>query len=173
MKIQLESERLYLRPWRIEDAEDMFHTWASDPEVTKYLTWNPHKDIEVTKAILELWIKQYEKPERLNFALERKEDNKLIGGIDVVGYIDNVPVIGYNLGKAYWGHGYMTEACKCLLSHLSRLGYKEAKIDACVDNLASNRVIEKVGGVLIGKDMEERPLKHDVMQVNRYIVKLG
>ena len=76
----------------------MFFGWASDPEVTKYLTWSTHKDIEETKKILSLWINEYEKPERLNFAIELKKEDKLIGGIDVVGYLGGVkgtPVIGY------------------------------------------------------------------------------
>ena len=35
----LETHRLILRPFTEEDAEDMYRNWASDPEVTKFLTW--------------------------------------------------------------------------------------------------------------------------------------
>ena len=45
----LETERLLLRKPKIEDVEPMFNNWASDPEVTKYLTWPAHENIEVTK----------------------------------------------------------------------------------------------------------------------------
>lgn len=117
MKLTLETNRLTLRPFKIEDAEDIFKMWANDDEVTKYLTWNSHKSVDDTKYILNLWIKQYEKVERLNFAIVLKEENLLIGGIDVVGYLDNIPVIGYVLSRGYWNNGYMTEACKCLLQH--------------------------------------------------------
>ena len=47
------SKRLLLRRFVIEDAEAMFHNWASDPEVTRYLTWPAHSSVEVTKMILE------------------------------------------------------------------------------------------------------------------------
>ena len=69
MKLTLETERLTLRPFNTEDAEAMFNGWAGDPEVTKYLTWNTHKTIDDAKAILGQWVKEYEMPARLNFAI--------------------------------------------------------------------------------------------------------
>ena len=75
MKLTLETNRLTLRPFKIEDAEDIFKMWANDDEVTKYLTWNSHKSVDDTKYILNLWIEQYEKVERLNFAIVLKEEN--------------------------------------------------------------------------------------------------
>ncbi|MBQ2070310.1 MAG: GNAT family N-acetyltransferase [Bacilli bacterium] len=169
MKVTLQTERLTLRPWKIEDAPEMFQTWAKDPEVTKYLTWNYHENEEQTKQVIEIWLKQYEKPERINFAITLK-DGTLIGGIDVVGYIDKVPVIGYNLGVKYWNKGYMTEACKAVLGYLKSLGYSKVRIDAMENNVASIRVIEKCGGVFQNKEMEELPNKKRVEIVNRYIV---
>ena len=62
--ITLETHRLMLRQFRIEDAEDMFANWASDPEVTKFLTWPPHESVEATRTLLSEWSKDYEKPER-------------------------------------------------------------------------------------------------------------
>ena len=111
MHLTLETERLRLRPFRTDDAEAMFSRWASDDEVTKYLTWPTHTDVEQTRALLARWVEEYKKPERLNFAIELKEEgDRLIGGIDVVKYLEGVPVIGYNLSRAYWGRGIMTEA---------------------------------------------------------------
>ena len=171
MKLTLETDRLLLRPFTMDDAEAMFSGWASDPEVTKYLTWNMHPNIEVTKMILKQWIEQYDKPERLNFAIERKADGALIGGIDVVGYLDGIPVIGYNLAKKYWNQGYMTEACRKLLEYLFSQGYTEVRIDAMVDNIGSNRVIQRCGGVFIGAEDDYLPMKNKTVKINRYIVK--
>ena len=170
MRLTLESERLILRPWEISDAHDMFYLWASDPEVTKYLTWDTHRDINDTKAILNLWIKEYEKPERINFAIVLKETGELIGGIDVVGYMEGVPIIGYNLAKKYWNHGYMTEACKRLINYLFSIGHKEIRIDAAEENIGSNRVIIKCGGVFLKSEYEEFPSKGRLL-INRYIIK--
>ena len=49
------TERLTLRRFTIEEAENMYYNWASDPEVTKYLTWQPHKSVEETTEILQQW----------------------------------------------------------------------------------------------------------------------
>ena len=57
MKLTLETERLILRPFEKEDAEAIFYGWASDPEVTRYLTWDTHESIEMTRALLEMWEK--------------------------------------------------------------------------------------------------------------------
>ncbi len=46
----LETERLILRPMRIEDAREIIDNWASDPEVAKYMVWSTHKDVSLTKA---------------------------------------------------------------------------------------------------------------------------
>ncbi|MBR0207967.1 MAG: GNAT family N-acetyltransferase [Oscillospiraceae bacterium] len=172
MKLTLETERLRLRPFRLDDAEAMFSRWASDDEVTKYLTWTTHTDLAQTKEILARWVAEYEQPERLNFAIELKEEgDKLIGGIDVVHYDEGMPVIGYNLSRAYWGRGYMTEACRRVLDYLFSRGFEAVKIDAIVENAGSNRVIRKCGGELIATEEDYLPRKDRTVRVNRYIVK--
>ena len=174
MRLTLETERLLLRPFSEDDAEDMFYGWTSDPEVSKYVTWDTHRSIDETRQLLALWTEEYKKPERLNFAMILKSENKLIGGIDVVGYLDGVngtPVIGYNLSRKYWGNGLMTEACRCVLKQLFSMGYKEVRIDAMTENTGSIRVIEKCGGEYIGTDEMDIPSRGITVSVNRYIVK--
>lgn len=174
MRLVIQTERLTLRPFEMSDALPMFLNWASDPGVTKYLTWDKHRSLEDTEAILKKWIEEYEKPERLNFAIELKSNHALIGGINVVGYLDGpkgTPVIGYASSRIYWGNGYMTEACKALLSYLFSKGYEEVRIDAVVENIASNRVIQKCGGQLVKVEEEFYPLKNQTFRINRYIVR--
>ena len=55
----LHTERLDLRPFTVEDAQDVFECWESDPDVEKYMFWCSHNDIEKTKN----WV--------------RKEQNKI------------------------------------------------------------------------------------------------
>ena len=45
---RLESQRFILRPFQKDDAKAMFERWASDEEVTHFLTWKPHQNIQVT-----------------------------------------------------------------------------------------------------------------------------
>ncbi len=173
MRLTLETQRLILRPFRPEDAQAMFEGWASDPEVTKYLTWNAHRSIADTEAILRMWEAEYDKPERLNFAIVLKENRALIGGIDVVGYLggaDGIPVIGYNLSRAFWNRGYMSEACRRLLDYLFAKGYPAVRIDAMAENARSNRVIRKCGGVFQRAEEEYVEAKGKTVSVNRYLV---
>ena len=169
MRTTLETERLILRPFELTDASNMFNNWANDDEVTKYVTWYTHKSVEITKTVLSLWIEQYEKPERINFAIMLKNTNELIGGIDVVGYLDKVPVIGYVIGRKYWNNGYTTEACKKVIEFLFSLGHEKIIIDALVENIASNKVIIKCGGIY--QETYEDVMKNVVVNINRYILK--
>ena len=171
MKITLETARLLLRPFNIDDASQMYDGWVSDSEVTKYVTWNPHKSIDDTLELLKIWIKQYEKPERLNFAIELKETNELIGGIDVVGYLDGIPVIGYVIARKHWNKGFATEACKALIEYLFSKGFDTIRIDAIVENIASNKVIEKCGGKYLQTVDEYFKMKDQYVRINQYIVK--
>ena len=170
MKLTLETDRLILRPFELDDAESMFNNWASDEEVTKYLTWNTHKSIEETKSVLAFWVNQYEKEERINFAIVYKENNELIGGIDVVGYLEGVPVIGYNLSRKYWNKGIMTEACKKVIELLFSLNHEKIIIEAMVENIGSNRVIQKCGGVYDSTYDDYIPKKEKTVTINKYIV---
>ena len=99
MRIELETERLRLRPFREDDAEAMFYGWANDPEVTKYLTWDVHESIDVTRYVLKMWVDEYEQPDRINFAIELKDSGELIGGIDVVRYVDVITAQCENKGS--------------------------------------------------------------------------
>lgn len=142
---ELETERLLLRHIRRDDAQRIFTYWASDPEVTKYLTWQPHASVAVTEAIVERWLADYDKPDTYRYGIELRETGELIGMIDVVGYHHGNPVIGYCSGRPTWGRGYMTEALKALCAALFEAGYPMIRIEAVRENIGSNRVIQKAG----------------------------
>ncbi|MBR5087878.1 MAG: GNAT family N-acetyltransferase, partial [Ruminiclostridium sp.] len=80
----LETERLKLRAVTENDIQAIFENWASDPEVTKFMTWNPHKSTEDTRMIMDYWLSEYAKPDCYRYGMELKSDGTLIGMIDVV-----------------------------------------------------------------------------------------
>ena len=53
----IETSRLILRESIMGDIEPMYRNWASDPEVTKFLTWSAHANLDVTENIISEWIK--------------------------------------------------------------------------------------------------------------------
>ena len=86
----LETERLILRRYRPEDAPAMFRNWASDPEVTRYLTWPTHASEDVTRAIITDWVARYEEPDVYHWGLELKTTHEVIGDIAVVRIAEKV-----------------------------------------------------------------------------------
>ncbi len=148
----IETERLILRNLKESDLDPIFN-WASDEDVTKYVTFPTHKTKEDTKEILDLWLNEYNKENTVRFAIESKETSEVMGMIDVPRILpEGYPEIGYISAKKYWGKGYMTEACKAMVNHLFELGYKKIVIRAWVENIGSNRVIEKAGFSFIKKE---------------------
>ena len=145
---RLETHRLILRPYRLEDADDMFENWASDPEVTKFLTWPPHSSVEVSRNVLEAWIPHYEEGNYFNWAIEWKETGRVIGNIAVVGFNQAAESadLGYCLGRAYWGRGIMPEAIRAVMDYLFDVvgvGRVAATHDA--KNPKSGRAMDKAG----------------------------
>lgn len=145
--VDLETKRLKLRRFTLDDAQDMFDNWASDPAVTKYLTWPTHTSIEVTKAVLESWASNYADGAYFNWAIERKGSGKVIGSIAVVALDEDIAAeIGYCLGRAYWGQGIMTEAVMAVLDHLfDAVGLNRVAAYHDANNPRSGRVMEKAG----------------------------
>lgn len=146
VKGTLVSKRLVLRAIKKEDAESIYNNWASDPEVTKFLTWQTHKNPATTQKIVDEWVKEYkDEPKTFRFGIALKDSEELIGAIDVVDFKDHCPELGYCLSRKYWNNGYMTEACQTFIKYLFDIGYKKITICAKEDNIASMRVIEKCG----------------------------
>jgi len=143
----LETERLLLRPFQKEDAEDVFVGWESDPDVARYMFWTSHHDIEKTRQWLVFETEQIEKDDWYRFALVLKETKELIGTV-LIYYEEEVQCweIGYNLGKKYWGKGYATEAVERMISFaVEELQISEIVGRYAKENPASGRVMEKLG----------------------------
>ncbi len=109
---ELATERLTLRRFEIEDAENMFYNWANDPEVTKYLTWPAHENVEVTESVLKEWIAAYDDTKNYQWAIELNDLEQPIGSIGAVKVDEQTETIelGYCIGQKFWNKGYTTEA---------------------------------------------------------------
>ena len=164
----METKRLILRNLVSQDLESIYE-WTSDEQVTKYLTWPTHQNKETTKKILDQWLEEYKQENCYRLGIVLKENNKLIGMIDVVGYKEDQPVVGYVLNQNYWGHGYMTEAFNGVIDYLKEQGFSKIYIEADQRNIGSNRVIQKNGFTFTHQ--ETRPcssFKPDLVTVNWY-----
>lgn len=145
----LETERLILRPWRESDLDDFFE-YASVDGVGQAAGWQPHKSKNESRQILRNFI-----DEKKTFALEYKDNNKVIGsvGLEELCFDLGEPYtsrrgreIGYVLSKDYWGHGLMTEAVKKVIEYcFQNAGCEFLQCSHTDDNIRSKRVIEKCG----------------------------
>ena len=142
----LETKRLILRPWHMDDAEDLY-IYASDPDVGPPAGWPPHTSAENSRGIIQTVLSG---PEIYAVCLK---DSRPIGsiGLHLSGSTDMTDredecELGYWLGKPFWGRGLMTEAVKEAI----RFCLQELHMDwiTCahfMENDRSRRVIEKCG----------------------------
>lgn len=109
-----ETQRLRLRRPVMEDAEAIFLQYAQDPEVTKYLTWRPHRSVETVREFLGICLTELKEGRWVQWVIMAKEDSQLLGmiGFKVDGHKAE---LGYALAKPYWGRGYMTEAARAVV----------------------------------------------------------
>lgn len=117
----IETKRLILRRFEVADAEAMYQNWASDPAVSKFLSWQPHKNEEETRALLTGWTAAYEKPDCYNWVIVPKSESaEPIGSISVSRIEENIrcAAIGYCIGQAWWRRGITSEALDAVIDFL-------------------------------------------------------
>ena len=145
----IETDRLILRRFEVSDAQAMFDNWASDDEVTKYLTWPTHADISVTEQVLEDWVSQYAKDDCYRWAIVLKENGpQPIGSIDVCHWREDghAPETGYCMGKRWWHRGIMTEALGAVIEFVfDQVGVQRIVARHDVNNPHSGGVMRKCG----------------------------
>lgn len=144
----INTDRLLLRKFELDDAYDMFKNWANDSEVTKFLSWKPHSSVEVTQGIVGCWVKEYMNTNTYNWAIELKEIGEVIGGISII-KLDEKNYsceIGYCMSKMYWGKSIMSEALKAVIDYLfSEVGFNRIVTKHDTNNVASGKVMLKSG----------------------------
>jgi [ribosomal protein S5]-alanine N-acetyltransferase len=149
MKLELPesilTERLVLRRLRYEDAEEIFYTYASKPEATRFVSWPRHRKVEDTRNFLEYAVRGWEEQKDFTYGIRLQENNRLIGSIGIMNDFGKIQ-FGYILSPTQWNHGFATEACRAILE-LLRQQPGIVRIGTLVDheNLASIHVLKKCG----------------------------
>lgn len=144
----LETDRLILRKACNEDAEPMFRNWASDPEVTKYLTWPTHNSIVVSEMVIGSWISEYEKENYYQWMIVPRELGEPIGSISVVRQNDRIEEaeIGYCIGSRWWHKGIVSEALAAVIEYLfAEVGMNRITARHDPNNPHSGAVMRKCG----------------------------
>ena len=145
---ELETQRLVLRRFVINDAEFMYNNWANDDEVTKYLNWESHKNIDCSRNLLENLIPNYSNTNCYHWAIVLKEINEPIGKINIDRYSDGIKTVhfGYCIGKKWWNKGITTEAVTAVIKFFfEEIGANRIESDYDPNNKYSGKVMEKCG----------------------------
>ncbi len=142
----LYTERLILRKFTVDDAENFYNNWGKDERVTRFLSWQPHKSVDETKELLKGWVAAYEKDSTYNWAIVC--GGNVIGSLSVVILHEKREFadLGYCIGCAYWNKGIVTEAVRAVIDYLfSEIGINRIGISHAVKNPGSGRVAQKCG----------------------------
>lgn len=143
----LETERLILRPWTLNDAESLYE-YAKDPKVGPIAGWPVHTSVDNSRDIIKNVLAVPE-----TYAVCLKRDNKAIGSIGLMtGKASNIDLqkdeaeIGYWIGVPFWGQGLIPEAVRELMRYaFETLNIKKLWCGYFDENLKSKRVQEKCG----------------------------
>ena len=149
----IETKHLLLRKFKEEDYKDVYKNYASSDIVTKYVTWNTHKNEEETKEYIKMVSESYVDESIYHWAIEDKETKEVIGSIASVKNDGICAEVGYTLGLKYWNKGYMTEACSSVIEYFfEEEGYEVVLGRHIKENIASGIVMMKSGLKCIGEE---------------------
>ena len=144
----IETDRLLLRRFTMDDVPYITKNWASDLEVTKYLQWKPHKSekdaIEFVKYVQE----RYKNPYVNEWAIILKSIDEPIGAFRMSEYKENIKsvTVGYCIGKPWWHQGITSEALKTIIDYaFNTVGLERIEADHDSRNLNSGKVMLKCG----------------------------
>lgn len=148
-----QTDRLYFREFTLEDAA-MLYDMHQDTAVTRYTgDPTPWDSIERVKSIISDGILPHYEKKIGRWAVHVKADDTFIGwcGLkDMGGEVD----LGYRFIPKFWGQGYATEAAKAVLEYGMKIGIKNIIGRASIHNIASVKVLKKIGLVFLQNYME-------------------
>ncbi len=142
---RIETDRLTLFRLRYEDAEELFYTYASKPEATRYMSWPTHLSLKDTRKFMDYAVSGWKEGTDYSFAIRLKNENRLIGSCGLLNDEGKIQ-FGYILSPTQWNKGYGTEVCRKLMSTLKRLdGVFRVSTFVDAENIASAKVLMKSG----------------------------
>lgn len=140
----LTTERLTLRRFTIDDAQAMYDNWATDQNVTKFLSWENHTSVDVTKKLLTKWVAEYDNPTCYHWVIGYGND--IIGSLNLHNISDKSLYcnMGYCIGSKWWGKGIVTEAVSAVMKYaFTQLNMHKICALHDTENIGSGLVMQK------------------------------
>ena len=149
--VELWTDRLVLRRYRPDDAEDLHRYLGTDPAMAKYSGWNPYATLEMARETVRGFVDGYADEHAYSWVMD--VDDVIVGTIGAYDYQDNQIEVGFSVVKGWQGRGLATEALKKVLEYLTEnegIGCVTAWCAA--ENIGSRRVLEKSGMKLVREE---------------------
>lgn len=165
----IETERLLLRKPRIEDAPALAAAYA-DSETVRYIGDGSTATLAEVENVIPQWLERWESWGVGFFSVERREDGLVLGRSGFLRWDPETwqvggseTELGWLIAREHWGHGYATEAAHALLRWaFDTLDLNRVQAEADTRNVASARVLEKLGFVREGTLREDCVVNGDV-----------
>ena len=138
------TARLLLRKPRTEDAPLIFDAYAQDPEVVRYLTFRPHRDVREAQAAVNRFLEAWRSGKSYCWLIFRREGDELVGAISA--RADQGINLGYLIARRWWRHGLMSEALNAVVDWAFSVPSVFRVWAVCdLENEASARLLERNG----------------------------
>jgi RimJ/RimL family protein N-acetyltransferase len=144
--LPIQTNRLLIRDF-VADDHSAIHSYASDPEVARFMYFEPHDDADTT-AYVDRVLESQRRAPRLTWelAVVDRRRGEVIGACDLTMPDLWEADLGYVVGRPWWGLGYATEAASAVV----HAGFRELELERVyamcdVSHRASQRVLQKVG----------------------------
>lgn len=148
----LETDALFLRKYRMDDALPLYENWAKDPATTEYMCMAPQKSADDTLVFVEQTIRGYKEPGNYRWVIELKQLGLPIGIIGLSEEREGVASVAYSLGVDYWNRGFGTEALRAVLEFgLREAGFCRIEAYHAVANPASGAIMKNAGMTYEGR----------------------
>ena len=142
---QLETERLVLRELVDSDSNALFQNY-SDEDIAKNFMDNPLTDVKQAAEFIEAFRTEFRQGEAITWAISLKETQEFVGTCSYMFEANSCAEAGYDLSKAHWGKGVMSEAMRAIIKYgFDELGLEKIKADTLSQNSPSVNLLERLG----------------------------
>ena len=146
--VELWTENLILRRYRMEDADELYRRFGTDSEMVRYSGWNPYATPELTLETVRRFIESYGDEHSYSWVMD--VEDIVVGTIGAYDYKDDRIEVGFSVDREWQGRGFATEALKKVLEYLlENEGISCVTAWCAAENIGSKKVLEKAGMRLV------------------------
>lgn len=155
--IKIETERLTLQHYKMDDAKIVHERLRGDERIVPYVLWNVSKSLDETTMIMEKWMIEYQDPFRFRWKITDKVSGRFIGNFGVGGFVEGTAMIGYELAFDEWGKGYAIEAANGVLKFM----FNEVRVKSLIGEVDQRNDASRKLLIRLGMKFKESKLDKD------------